>query len=57
MSARFKNIDRDTPMLLPPDLRDWIAEDHIVHFIIDAIEHIKISSFKVISFERNFAIL
>ena len=34
-------------MLLPPDLRDWIAEDHIVHFIIDAIEHIKISSFKV----------
>jgi hypothetical protein len=24
MSARFVNIDHDTPMLLPPDLRDWV---------------------------------
>jgi transposase len=38
--ARFVNIDRDTPMLLPPDLRDWIPSDHLVHFVIDAIESI-----------------
>jgi hypothetical protein len=24
MSTRFVNIDRTTPMLLPPDLRDWV---------------------------------
>jgi hypothetical protein len=40
MSARFVNGDRDTPLLFPADLREWIAEDHLVHFIIDAIEQI-----------------
>jgi transposase len=40
---RFVNIDRDTPMLLPADMRDWIPADHLVHFIIDAIESIDTS--------------
>ena len=35
MGAKFVNIDRDTPMLLPPDLRDWLPEDHMVHFILE----------------------
>ena len=37
MPARFVNIDHDTPLLLPPDLRDWVPEDHLVHFIMDAV--------------------
>lgn len=37
MPARFVSIDRDTPLRLPPDLRDWVPEDHLVHFIIDAV--------------------
>jgi len=37
MAVRFVNIDHDTPMLLPPDLRDWVAPDHMVHFIMDAV--------------------
>ncbi len=47
MSANFVNIDRDTPMLFPPDLRDWIPEDHIVHFIIDAVETLDLKNFSV----------
>jgi len=34
MPARFVNIDHDTPLLLPPDLRAWVPEDHLVHFIM-----------------------
>ena len=34
---KFVNIDRDTPLLLPPDLRDWVPTDHLVHFVIDAM--------------------
>jgi hypothetical protein len=30
MPARFVSIDHDTPMLLPPDLRDWVPGDHRV---------------------------
>ena len=35
---RYVNIDRDTPLLLPPDLRDWVPANHLVHFAIDAVE-------------------
>ena len=38
MAARFVNIDHDTPLLLPPDLRDWVGPDHMVHFIMDAVD-------------------
>ena len=31
MSARLVNIDRETPMLLPPDLRDWVEQDDLAH--------------------------
>jgi transposase len=32
------NVDRDTPMLLPPDLRDWIAKNDFARFILEAVE-------------------
>ena len=35
MPARYVTVDRETPMLLPPDLRDWVPADHLVHFMID----------------------
>jgi transposase len=38
------NIDRDTGLLLPPDLRDWVAEDHLVHLVIDAVEQLDVSA-------------
>jgi transposase len=41
--AKFVNIDRDTPMLLPPDMRDWVPSNHLVHFMIDAIESVDTS--------------
>lgn len=38
MGARFVNVDRDSPMLLPPDLRDWVARDDLARFVLDAVE-------------------
>jgi transposase len=43
MSARFVTIDHATPMLLPPDLRDWVPEDHLVHFVMDAVRMLNLS--------------
>lgn len=45
MAVRLKNMDRDTPLLMPPDLRDWVPDDHIVHFLIDAVNKLPESSF------------
>jgi len=47
MAPRFKNTDRHTPLLLPPDLRDWVAEDDLVHFVIQAVERLPLSTFAV----------
>jgi transposase len=47
MSALFVTVDRNTPLLFPEDLWEWIAEDHPVHFIVEAIEQPDVWVFKV----------
>lgn len=47
MSTRFVNVDRDTPMLLPTDLREWVHQDDLVHFIVEALEVLDVSSANV----------
>jgi hypothetical protein len=47
MPAKFVIVDRDTPMLLPPDLRDWVHEDDLVHFVIAAVDRLPLNVFKV----------
>jgi transposase len=41
----FLTCDRDQPMLLPPDLRDWLPEDHLAWFVIEAIEELDLEPF------------
>jgi len=38
MAERFVNIDREPPMLLPPDLRDWVAENDLARLILECVE-------------------
>jgi len=40
MTLRLVNVNRDSPMLLPPDLRDWVPQRHIVHLILDAVHRL-----------------
>lgn len=47
MATRFVSIDRDTPLLLPPDLRDWVPADHLVHFVVDAVAALDLRQVKV----------
>ena len=37
MAERFVEVARNTPMLLPADLRDWVPEDDLVHFVLEAV--------------------
>src|SRR5260221_4013503 len=46
MAARFINLVRETPMFLPCDLREWVPQNHIVHFILDAVEQIPTANFQ-----------
>lgn len=47
MAAKFVNIDHDTPLLLAPDLRDWVPGDHMVHFIMEAVEELDLRTARV----------
>ena len=38
MAERLVNVDRQTPMLLPPDLREWVADNELAHLILEAVE-------------------
>ena len=45
--SKFVDCARDQAFLLPPDLRDWIPEDDLAHFVIEAVERVEMSAFKV----------
>ena len=45
--ANFIPYDRSQSLLFPPDLREWVPEDNLTHFIIHAVERVGLSAFKV----------
>ena len=45
--TRFVSVDHDTPMLLPPDLRHWVPDNHMVHFVMDAIKVLRLDDAKL----------
>ena len=45
--ARFIPSDRDQPFLMPPDLRDWVPKDDLVHFIIAAVQRVDMTKFAI----------
>lgn len=47
MGTRFKTVDREQPFLMPPDLKEWLPANHIVHFTIEAAELVPIGRFVV----------
>jgi hypothetical protein len=47
MAERFVEVDRSTPMLLPADLREWVPEDDLVHFVIEAVKTLPTGEFVV----------
>ena len=45
MPQNFLACDRDQSLLLPPDLRDWLDEDHLAWFVIEAIERLDLQGY------------
>jgi transposase len=45
VAFNFVACDRDQEFLLPPSMREWLAEDHLVWFVLDAVEAIDLGGF------------
>jgi hypothetical protein len=37
MAKGYRPVDRDQPFLFPPDMREWLPEDHPVWLVIRAV--------------------
>lgn len=42
--GHFVESDRSAPMLLAPNLQDWLSEGHLARFIVEAIERMDLSA-------------
>jgi transposase len=45
MAQNFIACDREQSFLLPPDVREWLPEDHLAWFVIDVVGVIDTSAF------------
>jgi transposase len=46
MAKGFRPVLRDQAFLLPPDMRDWLPEDHLVWFVLDTIDVLDVTEFE-----------
>ena len=44
MAKDFRAVDRDQPMLLPPDLRSWLPQRHLALFVLEVVERLDLSA-------------
>jgi len=45
LSQNFLTCDREQSLLLPPDLREWLDEDHLAWFVIEAVDELDLEPF------------
>ncbi len=45
MRQNFLPCDRDQELLLPPSLLEWLPDDHLAWFVLEAVEEIDLSGF------------
>jgi transposase len=42
--SNFRELDRDTPYLLPPSLHEWLPERHLARFVVEVIDGLDLSA-------------
>ena len=45
MGYNFLPVERDQLYLMPPSVTDWLPQDHLAFFVLDAVEQMDLSAF------------
>lgn len=45
MARRYRPVVRDQEFLLPPNMAEWLPEDHLVWFVIDVVDRLDTRAF------------
>jgi transposase len=48
MEKRYKSYDPDQSLLFPPNIRDWLPEDHLAYFVSDVVDQLDLSEIEVV---------
>ena len=43
MPQNYIPCDRDQELLLPPNLKDWLPDDHLAWFVLEAVEELDLA--------------
>jgi transposase len=43
VAKSYRPVLRDQPMLLPVDMRDWLPDNHLVWFVLDAVDELDVN--------------
>ena len=46
MSDTFRQVDRNTPFLLPPSIGDWLPEGHLARFVVEIVGQLDLTPIK-----------
>lgn len=49
MALNFRPVVRDQQFLLPPDVREWLPQDHLAWFVIDVVDGMDLSTLQASS--------
>lgn len=44
MAKTFRPYDPDQLLMMPPSVREWLPEDHVVYFVSDVVETLELSA-------------
>jgi len=44
MAQNFLSCDRDQVLLLPPNMADWLREDHLARFVIETVDQLDLDA-------------
>ena len=53
MGKTYRSYNPDQQLLMPPSLREWLPEDHLVYFVSDTIDVMDISEIEAV-YEKSF---
>ena len=45
IAQSFIGCDREQELLLPPSLREWLPEEHLAWFVLDAVGEMDLGAF------------
>jgi hypothetical protein len=52
VEKRYKAYQSGQSLLFPPNIKDWLAEDHLAYFASDVVDQLDLSAIEIVPEQR-----